>query len=132
MFTVNTRFMPARTGHVVSLIATVGKRPEMVGIINHSAIDGENYAKSDALSLLRVPDFLLLLLMFIALVAKLSSAGFVLFVPVAAAYLLLAGTIRAVKRAWLIGRVHRTIDLEARALSAACRRGRARTNDDHE
>lgn len=131
-FTVNTRLMPARTGHLVSLITTVGERSELIGIVNHSAINGENYAQSDAPPLLRVPDFLLLTVVLIALVVKLSSAGVALFVPVAAAYLLIAGTIRAVKPAWLIGRVHRAIDLEARAVSAARKKGRARTSDDHQ
>ena len=113
-FTVDTRFMPARSGHEVSVIATDGRRSRMLGILNHTAIDGANYARTDASPLLRVYDFLLLPLAFIAMVAMLSSAGAALFVPVAAAYLLAVCVVRAVVRARLVGRVYWAIHVAGR------------------
>ena len=113
-FTIDTRFMPARTGHEVSVIATQGRPSKMLAILNHTVIDGANYARRDAPPLVRVYDFLLLPLVFIAMVAKLSSAGVALFVPVAAAYLLAACVIRGLMRTQLIGRVYWAIHVAGR------------------
>lgn len=43
-FTVNTRTMPARRGHEVSLIVTAHKVPQVLGLANWTTIDGVNYA----------------------------------------------------------------------------------------
>ena len=49
-FTVNTRHMPARRGHEVSLIITRHKVPRVLALANWSTIDGVNYARTDALA----------------------------------------------------------------------------------
>ena len=106
--------MPARSGHEVSVIVTEGLHCRVLGLLNHTAIDGANYARRDAPPLVRVYDFLLLPLVFIAMVAQLSSAGAALFVPSAAAYLLAACVARAVVRARLVGRVYWAIHVAGR------------------
>ena len=40
-FTVNTRTMPARQGHEVSLIVTTHKMPRVLGLANWTTIDGD-------------------------------------------------------------------------------------------
>ena len=47
-FTVNTRTVPARLGHDVSLIVTSHKVPQVLGLANWSTVDGVNYARTDA------------------------------------------------------------------------------------
>lgn len=52
-FTINTRTMPARRGHDVSIIVTSHKVPLVLALANWSTIDGVNYARTDAPSLFR-------------------------------------------------------------------------------
>ena len=112
-FTVNTRTMPARRGHDVSIIVTSHKVPLVLALANWSTIDGVNYARTDAPSLFRVWDFILLPLTFLSLSASLGDVGMVLFVPGAAVYLAAAGVVRAVARSRRAFAVDRAIDLEA-------------------
>lgn len=112
-FTVNTRTMPARRGHDVSVIVTAHKVPQVLALANWSTIDGVNYARTDAPSLFRVWDFILLPLTFLGLSASLGDVGMVLFVPGAAVYLAAAGAMRAVAKGRRAFAVDRAIDLEA-------------------
>lgn len=52
-FTVNTRNLPARRGHEISLIVTTQKVPQVLGLANWSILDGVNYARSEAPPLVR-------------------------------------------------------------------------------
>lgn len=112
-FTVNTRTMPARRGHDVSIIVTSHKVPLVLALANWSTIDGVNYARTDAPSLFCVWDFILLPLTFLSLSASLGDVGMVLFVPGAAVYLAAAGAMRAVAQSRRAFAVDRAIDLEA-------------------
>ncbi len=112
-FIVNTRTMPARQGHEVSLIVTAHKLPQLLGLANWTTIDGVNYARSDAPSLLRVWEFVMLPIVFLLMVVIWGDIGMVLFVPAAVAYLLMAGIVRAVTCTRLARQVDRAIDLEA-------------------
>lgn len=113
-FTVNTRTMPARRGHEVSLIFTTHKVPRVLGLVNLSTIDGVNYARTDAPSLLRVWEFVMLPVVFLAMASVWGGIGMVLFVPVAVVYLLMASIGRVMLRSRLARQVDRVIDAEAR------------------
>ena len=116
-FTVNTRTMPARQGHEVSLIVTTHKLPQLLGLANWSTIDGVNYARTDAPSLLRVWEFVMLPIVFLVMAVIWGDIGMVLFVPAAVAYLLMAGIGRGVARTRRARRVDQAIDAEARRMS---------------
>ena len=113
-FTVNTRTMPARRGHEISLIVTTHKVPRVLGLANWSTIDGVNYARTDAPSLIRTWDIAILLAAFVGMAIHWGGAGMALFVPAAFAYSLIAGLSRAVIGTLLARRVDRAIDEEAR------------------
>ena len=120
-FTVNTRTMPARRGHEVSLIVTTHKVPQVLGLANWTTIDGVNYARTDAPPLVRVRDFVALSAAFLAVAILYADIGMVLFVPAAVAYLLAAGLGRALARARRAAQVDQAIDAEARRTSPAVR-----------
>lgn len=120
-FTINTRTMPARQGHEVSLIVTAHKVPQVLGLANWSTIDGVNYTRTDAPSLVRPWDFVLLSASFLTLAILGSDVGMVLFVPAAAAYLLAASLGRAMTRMRRAAQVDRAIDAEARRTSRSVR-----------
>lgn len=120
-FTINTRTMPARRGHEVSLIATAHPVPQVLGLANWTTIDGVNYARTDALPLLRVGDFVVLSAAFLATAILYGASGMVLFVPAAVAYLLAAGLERALVRTRRAAQVDRAIDAEARRMSRSPR-----------
>lgn len=109
-FTVNTRTMPARRGHAVSLIVSTHKVPQVLGLVNGSTIDGVNYARTDGPPLIRVGDFVLLPLAFLAMAILWGAIGMVLFVAVALAYLLVASIGRVTVRSRLVRHVDRVID----------------------
>lgn len=112
-FTVNTRHMPARRGHEVSLIVTAHQVPKVLALANWSTIDGVNYARTDAPALVRVWDLVLLTLIFAASGACFGDIGMVLFVPTAGAYLVAATAVRAVVHRRRAFAVDRAVDLEA-------------------
>ncbi len=120
-FTVNTRTMPVRRGHEVSLIVTAHKVPQVLGLANWSTIDGVNYARTDAPSLVRAWDFVALPAAFLATAIRYGDIGMVLFVPVAVVYLLAAGLGRAMARTRRAAQVDRAIDAEARQMSRSTR-----------
>ncbi len=113
--------MPARQGHevslIVSLIVTTHKLPQLLGLANWTTIDGVNYARTEAPSLLRVWEFVMLPMVFLVMAVIWGDIGMVLFVPAAVAYLLMAGIGRAVARTWLAQQVDQAIDAEARRMS---------------
>ncbi len=121
-FTVNTRLMPARRGHEVSLIVTTHDAPQVLGLANWSTIDGVNYARSDAPSLVRVCDIPALAMAFLVMAVVWGDVGMVLFVPVAATYVLIVVIGRAMVRSRREQRVDRVIDTEARHMSRHLRK----------
>ena len=120
-FTINTRIMPARRGHEVSLIVTAHKVPQVLGLANWSTIDGVNYARTDALPLVRARDFVVLPGAFLAAAILYGDIGMVLFVPAAVAYLATAAFGRAMARTRRAAQVDRAIDAEALRTSRSVR-----------
>jgi hypothetical protein len=120
-FTINTRNMPARQGHEVSLFITAHKVPQVLGLANWSTIDGVNYARTDAPPLVRVWDFAVLPAAFLTAANLYGDIGMVLFVPAAMAYMLAAGLGRAMARTRQARQVDRSIDAQAWRLTAATR-----------
>jgi len=120
-FTINTRTMPARRGHEVSLIVSAHQAPQVLGLANWSTIDGINYARTDAPLLVRSWDFVLPSAAFLTLAILDGNIGMVLFVPAAVAYLLAAGLGRAAMRMRRAAQVDRAIDAEARRISRSAR-----------
>ena len=112
-FTFYTRTMPARRGHDVSIIVTSHKAPQVLALANWSTIDGVNYARTDAPSLIRALDFIVLPCAFLAMGAEFGDIGMVAFVPAAVTYVAAMVAGRAAHRACLALRVDRAIDLEA-------------------
>lgn len=112
-FTLHTRTMPARRGHEVSLIVTLGKTPWVLGLANWTALDGANYVRTDPPALLRPWDVLAVLVLGTPLMITWGAAGVVLSVPVAFAYLLVAGVLRAGARIRRAAQVDVAIDREA-------------------
>lgn len=112
-FTVNTRTMPARRGHEVSLIVTAHQVPQVLGLANWTTVDGVNYARTDAPALAHVRDFVVLSAAFLAGAILCGDIGMVLFVPAAVAYMLAAGLGRAMLRTRRVAQVDRVIDAEA-------------------
>ena len=112
-FTINTRTMPARRGHEVSLIVTAHQVPQVLGFANWSTIDCVNYARTDAPSLIRAWDFVVLPCAFLAMAIRWSDIGMVLFVPAAVAYFLSVVIVRGIRRTRRAWNVDRAIDVEA-------------------
>lgn len=120
-FTINTRTMPARQGHEVSLIVTAHPVPQVLGLANWSTVDGVNYARTDAPPLVRAWDFVALSAACLATAILSGAIGMVLFVPAAVAYLLAAGLGRALVRTRRAAQVDRAIDAEVRRMSRSPR-----------
>jgi hypothetical protein len=112
-FTVQTRDMPARRGHEVSLITTTHIRPRVLALANWTTIDGVNYARSEPPGLVRVGDVPWLAAGFVGMTAWLGDAGMALFVPGAAVVLAAVVAVRRVAWQRLAWRVDRAIDVEA-------------------
>lgn len=120
-FTVNTRTMPARRGHDVSLIVIAGNPSQVLGLANWSTIDGVNYARTDAPPLVRVWDFVLLAAAFLVAAILYGNIGMLLFVPAAVVYFLAAGFGRAMVRTRRGAQVDLAIDAEAQRTSRPAR-----------
>ncbi len=117
-FSVNTRTMPARRGHEVSVIVTSHKTPRVLRLANWSTIDGVNYARTDSPPLIRAREIVILPVLFAAMAILWDGAGMALFVPAAVAYLLVAAIGGAFMRNRLARQVDRAIDAEARRTSS--------------
>ncbi len=114
-FMVNTRIMPARRGHVVSLIVSTHKVPRVLGLVNGSTIDGVNYVRTDAPPLIRVFDFLLLPPSFLLMTILWGNIGMVLFIVAVLAYLLTVSLWRAMWQSRLARHVDRVINALGKA-----------------
>jgi hypothetical protein len=82
-------------------------------LANWSTIDGVNYARTDAPSLIRTWDFIVLPSAFLAMGVRFGDVGMTAFAPAAAMYLAAMVAGRAACRARLAWQVDRAIDLEA-------------------
>jgi hypothetical protein len=116
-FTINTRTMPARRGHEVSLIVTQGETPLVLGLVNVSAPCDNNYVRSDPPSLLRWRDALVVLALIVALVAKWREVGALLCVPAAILTLVGAAIARAFARRIRAAQVDRAIGQETQRIN---------------
>lgn len=116
-FTINTRTMPARRGHEVSLIIAANKARRVLGLGNWSTVDAVNYIRVDPPALLRVKDIGVLLAASVLMSVTLGGAGAALSVPVAFAYLAIAAIGRGLARRRLAKDVDWAIDFEARRTS---------------
>ena len=105
--------MPARCGHEISLIVTTHKTPRLLALANWSTIDGVNYARTDAPSLVRPGDFVLLALAFPATAIIGGDVGMALFLPAATTYFVVAAIGRAILRNQLARQVDWAIHAEA-------------------
>lgn len=109
-FTIYTRTMPARRGHIVSVVVKISaKPPDVVGLFNASTIDAVNYMRTDPPRLLRVWEFVALPVAFVVMAAGLGGPGIVLFALVAVAYLLIVLLSRAMNRMRWAKRVDRAL-----------------------
>jgi hypothetical protein len=108
-FTINTRTLPARRGHDVTLLADA---LAVRGIVNWSTGIRVNYLRVDPPPLLRLRDLWGPPALLIALVTWLGDIGLLILPPVALSYLLAAVMIRYVirhRRAAVIQRVLRDV-----------------------
>jgi hypothetical protein len=85
----------------------------VLALANWTTIDGVNYARSESPGLVRVGDVPWLAAGFVGMTAWLGDAGMVLFVPAAAAVLVVVAASRWLARQRLAWQVDRAIDLEA-------------------
>jgi hypothetical protein len=113
-FTIQTRTMPARRGHEVSLIVTGTQTPQVLGLANWSILDGANYIRTDPPPLLRPRDALIVPGLLMVLTAEWHKTGALLSIPVIVAYLLGALFLRALARDRRAAQVDIEIDREAR------------------
>ena len=128
-FTINTRTMPARHGHEVSLIVTAHGVPRVLALAKWSTIDGVNYARTDAPSLIRAWDFVVPPCAFLAMAIRWSDIGMVLFVPAAVAHFLSVVIVRGIRRTRRAWNVDRAIDVEAGRTSYPARTLQRRFGD---
>lgn len=112
-FTVNTRTMPARRGHEISLIVTAQKVPQVLALANWTTIDGVNYTRTEAPPLVRAFDLVVLPAAFLAATMAWGDLGMVLVIPGTLAYLLIAAAGRALIRSRRARQVDLVIDAEA-------------------
>jgi hypothetical protein len=112
--TIQTQTMPARPGHVVSVIVkTNGTSAHVLGLYNASTMDAANYMRTDPPPLLRIWEFVVLPIVVIVMAAWLEDVGMVLFVPAALAYFLVAAISRLMDRGLWALRVDRALADEA-------------------
>jgi hypothetical protein len=109
----DTREMPARREHEVSLVTTARRRPRALALVNWTTIDGVNYALSEPSGLVRAFDMVWLGAVFVGMAAWLGDAGMVLFVPASGLVLAAVAAVRCLARRRLAWQVDRAIDLEA-------------------
>jgi hypothetical protein len=111
---------PVRRGEEISVIlldrAKIGV---VLGLVNHTVIDGENYVRLTARHRPDAWDGVLVSAVFVGAVSALGVEGFVPFVLLTALYGLLAGLLPLACRERLARRVDRLIDFEARRVTEA-------------
>jgi Flp pilus assembly protein TadB len=111
-FTVQTREMPARRGHEVSLITTTHRRPRVLALAHWMTIAGVNRSPSEPPGLVRVADMPWLAVGLVGMTAWLVDAVMVQFLPVAVVVLAAVASSRWSARRRLAWRMDRAIDLE--------------------
>lgn len=112
--TIHTQTMPARPGHVVSVIVkTDGTLAHVLGLYNASTMDAANYMRTDPPPLFRVWEFVALAVVFLLMGAWLGDAGMVLYPVWALTYLLMALFSRTIYRTLWRARVERALADEA-------------------
>ena len=116
-FTLNTRTMPARRGHEVSLIVTGDEKPKVLGLVNVSAPCDVNYLRTDPPWLLNWRDALLVLALGVALMVLWGWPGAVLFVPAGIVYLIGAVILRLIVRLARAAQVDRAIEEETQRIN---------------
>ncbi len=120
-FTIHTRTMPARRGHEVTVIESVGGGPPtVVALINWSTLEAVNYAEIDPPRLLRGWDLGVLVLLCIGAIWWSGNAAPGVAVAAGVAWLSVAAAARAAWRSIRARQVDMTITRVARvALQAA-------------
>ncbi|WP_341892591.1 hypothetical protein [Variovorax sp. YR752] len=109
-FTIYTRTMPARRGHEVTVIESVGGGPPtVVALINWTTLEAANYVEIDPPRLLRGWDLGALVLLSMGAVWGVGNAAPGVAVAVGGAWLLVAGAVRAVWRSVVARQVDVTI-----------------------
>lgn len=112
--TIQTQTMPARPGHVVSVIVKANaSSAHVLGLYNASTMDAANYMRTDPPLLLRLSEFVTLAVVFLLMAAWLGDVGMVLFLVLALIYLLTASFSRTIYRALWRARVERVLADEA-------------------
>lgn len=114
-FTIHTRTMPARRGHEVTMIESVGGGPPtVVALINWTTLEAVNYAEIDPPSLLRGWDLSVLVLLCIGAIWRFGNAAPGVAVAAGGVWLLIAGAVRAMWRSVRARQVDVTITRVAR------------------
>ncbi|MBS1132941.1 MAG: hypothetical protein H6R02_82 [Burkholderiaceae bacterium] len=115
-FTIHTRTMPARRGHEVTVIESVGGGPPtVVALINWTTLEAVNYAEIDPPPLLRGWDVGVLVLLSIGAIWWFGDAAPGVAVAAGGVWLLIAGAVRGVWRSVRARQVDVTITRVARA-----------------
>ena len=117
---IHTQMLPARRGHRVALVV---RKAWVVGLVNVSTSAGVNYPRIDPPFLLRGFDLLAIAGLAIALPVGLRAPGFVLLLPSAVVYLVLAICGRLTLR-W---RLRRQVDKAIEQVQVATATNRARS-----
>lgn len=109
-FTINTRTIPARNGHDITLIVGGGV---VRGMINRTAGKSVNYVRVDPPTLFRISDILVPPAIFVGLVAWVGDLGWLLFLPAVGLYFAIALSFRAMVRYSIERSVDRALKAEA-------------------
>ena len=114
-FTIHTRTMPARRGHEVTVIESVGGGPPtVVALINWTTLEAANYVEIDPPPLLRGRDLGVLILLCIGAIWWFGNAAPGVTVAAGAVWLSVAAAARAVWRSVRARQVDVTITRVAR------------------
>lgn len=114
-FAIPTGVPPLHAGDEVTLIVLGEPQTgEVLGLVNHTTVDGENYVRATARSRPSVWDGVVLSAALVGAVLGLGVRGIVPFVVLVAVYVVIAGVVPAACREWLARRVDRLIEALSR------------------
>jgi hypothetical protein len=103
--TIHTRTMPARRGHMVSVVMRGPVSAAWVmGLFNASTMDAVNYMHTDPPPLLHVWECVTLPFVFLIIAACFGDVGAVLYIGAAAVYLLIVALSRLIS--WTVSARH--------------------------
>lgn len=111
-FTIQTRTMPARRGHEVTLLVDC---EAVRGLINWSTDKSVNYLRTDPPPLWRLRDWLVPPVLLTALSTWRVDVGLLLFLPATLLYFLVVPMIRAALRIWHAAAIGRALRHAERA-----------------